>query len=245
MAYTKNENPWEAVDVVTTGKMDNFETIYTEASSYLATHVHDDLYQTQAEMQAAYWYAGNCGSGTGSDADLLYKSTGNLHAASFAGLGVPTGLVILWYGSVASIPTGWALCNGTGTIDLRGKFPVGAGTGSAYSVGDTGGSTTFTAAGTITVSGHALTVAEMAAHTHNFTDTHGDPTGSYPNTGDGTDILWRTAYTGAATHSGTSGTAGKSPADAHGHSAAEGTSFTGDAVASLPYYFALCYIQKI
>ncbi|MCK9571381.1 hypothetical protein M0R72_20700 [Candidatus Pacearchaeota archaeon] len=240
MAYTKNHaDGWAAADTVTTTIMDNFETIYTEVSSYLSAHNHDDLYQTRAEMQAAYWYSGNDGSGSGADADLLYKSTGNLHAASFAGLGVATGLVILWYGSTASIPAGWALCDGSGgTIDLRGKIPVGAGTGSAYSVGDTGGSATFAAAGTITVSGHAITEAEMASHRHPFDDLI--PTaGSYPNTST------PNPYTALGTHDTTSGTTSSAGSgDTHTHSGAEGTSFTGDAVASLPFCIALCYIQK-
>jgi microcystin-dependent protein len=48
------------------------------------------------------------------------------------------GLICLWYGSVASIPTGWHLCDGTyGTPDLRDKFVFGAGGG--YAVGATGG----------------------------------------------------------------------------------------------------------
>lgn len=41
---------------------------------------------------------------------------------------MPTGSIILWYGSIASIPSGWALCNGSnGTPDLRGRFIIGAG----------------------------------------------------------------------------------------------------------------------
>lgn len=235
MTYTKNHNPWAAGDLLTTAVMDHFETIYTEASSYLASHTHDGSYYTQAEMLAGFWHAGNDGSGSGADADLLYKSTGNLHASSFAGLGVPAGLVILWYGSVASIPAGWHICDGTaGTIDLRGKFPVGAGTGSAYSVGDTGGSTTFTAAGTVTVTGHSLTVDEIPGHTHPYTEVIG--------------IGLATSYGGSVIcvrHEGGGNTPDAGSGDAHGHSAAEGTSFSGNAVASLPYCYALCYIQKI
>lgn len=243
MVYSKNHNPWISSDLVTVAIMDNFETIYSEASSYLAAHNHDDLYPTRAELEAAYWYAGNDGSGSGSDADLIYKSTGNLHASSFAGLGVPTGLIVLWYGSTGSVPTGWHLCDGTeGTRDLRGKFVVGAGTGSSYSVGDTGGSSTLTASGSISVSNHTLTTAEMAAHTHPYGDRQGTIMGGTYTCG--------TYYGGGACayndwtrRTGTTASAGGG--QGHGHSTAEGTSFTGDAVACLPFYYALCYIQKV
>ncbi|MBA7648559.1 hypothetical protein ES703_56347 [subsurface metagenome] len=45
------------------------------------------------------------------------------------------GIIFLWYGSILSIPPGWALCDGTqGTPDLNYKFVVGA--GSTYNPGD-------------------------------------------------------------------------------------------------------------
>ncbi len=55
------------------------------------------------------------------------------------GLGlVPAGTIVMWSGSLDSIPTGWALCNGAnGTPDLRDRFVVAA--GGSYSVGATGG----------------------------------------------------------------------------------------------------------
>jgi len=35
----------------------------------------------------------------------------------------PRGIIKLWYGSIATIPSGWQLCNGTnGTPDLRNTF---------------------------------------------------------------------------------------------------------------------------
>jgi hypothetical protein len=38
------------------------------------------------------------------------------------------GMIMGWKGTVANIPSGWHLCDGTaGTIDLRDKFIVGAG----------------------------------------------------------------------------------------------------------------------
>jgi len=36
-----------------------------------------------------------------------------------------TGIIVLWYGSIASIPLGWLLCDGNnGTPDLRDRFPL-------------------------------------------------------------------------------------------------------------------------
>ena len=41
---------------------------------------------------------------------------------------VETGSIVIWSGTIANIPTGWQLCDGTnGSPDLRDKFVVGAG----------------------------------------------------------------------------------------------------------------------
>jgi len=70
--------------------------------------------------------------------------------------GIPTGGIIMWSGSIASIPSGWSICNGTnGTPDLRNRFIVGA--GNSYTVDSSGGSASVT-----------LSVAQMPSHTHNF-----------------------------------------------------------------------------
>lgn len=40
---------------------------------------------------------------------------------------VPIGCIVLWSGTIASIPSSWRLCDGTnGTPDLRDKFVIGA-----------------------------------------------------------------------------------------------------------------------
>src|SRR5207245_3301451 len=82
----------------------------------------------------------------------------------------------LWSGSAATIPAGWALCDGTSsTPDLRDRFVVGA--AGAYAVGNTGGAASHThdtAIGTPSSSSsgaHAHTTAagtsgSEAAHTH-------------------------------------------------------------------------------
>ncbi len=53
------------------------------------------------------------------------------------------GMIITWYGSLASIPSGWVLCDGdNGTPNLHQKFILGAGFITAP--GTTGGAATHT-----------------------------------------------------------------------------------------------------
>lgn len=41
--------------------------------------------------------------------------------------GIPSGIISLWSGTIATIPSGWYLCNGSNsTPDLRDKFIIGA-----------------------------------------------------------------------------------------------------------------------
>lgn len=89
---------------------------------------------------------------------------------------VPAGVITLWSGSIASIPTGWSLCNGSsGTPDLRDRFVVGA--GSSYAVNATGGANTVTLDATMipahthTVSSTGTTSGQSAGHTHTFSGT--------------------------------------------------------------------------
>lgn len=55
----------------------------------------------------------------------------------------PSGIIVLWHGTILTIPTGWLLCDGNnGTPNLKNKFPIGA--GGLFNPGDTGGSPTHT-----------------------------------------------------------------------------------------------------
>jgi hypothetical protein len=163
---------------------------------------------------------------------------------------VPAGMIMIWSGSVGSIPSGWVLCNGSNsTPDLRDKFVIGA--GSTYAVGGTGGASTVTAAGSISVAGTALTEAQMPKHYHGMRGPNGPFTSTMPsasasgsgNYGGGTPDDGTTAYgtnsVGGSAASGSAST-GTSNGDAHNHSA----TFTGSSVSSLPPYYALCYIMK-
>jgi len=71
----------------------------------------------------------------GIDADKV----DGLHASEI----LPSGVIVMWSGTLATIPSGWSLCDGSGgTPDLRGKFIYG--TLAGVDPGDTGGAVTHT-----------------------------------------------------------------------------------------------------
>jgi microcystin-dependent protein len=93
----------------------------------------------------------------------------------------PAGGIIMWSGSVASIPTGWLLCDGAnGTPNLQNRFIVGA--GDTHAPGATGGADSVT-----------LAEANLPSHTHSFSATTGGA-GGHSHTG-------TTNTAGAHTHS--------------------------------------------
>ena len=154
-------------------------------------------------------------------------------AASF-----PTGGIILWSGSVASIPSGWALCNGSnGTPDLRNKFVVGA--GSTYAVNGTGGS----ADATVASHTHTFSATTGAAGSHN----HDWAAGEYNTPGNydyGTNLVGNnlSSTDGARGYSMTTSTVADHTHTVSGTTASTGSSGTN---ANLPPYYALAYIMKL
>ncbi len=67
-------------------------------------------------------------NGAGSPGNLKYYGTNAAGAKGFHSLIlVPSGVICMWSGTIATIPSGWYLCDGNnGTPDLRDKFIVGA-----------------------------------------------------------------------------------------------------------------------
>ncbi len=59
----------------------------------------------------------------------LANPTSDQDAATrnYVNTSIPIGGIIMWSGTIATIPSNWRLCNGTdGTPDLRNKFIIGA-----------------------------------------------------------------------------------------------------------------------
>ena len=196
--------------------------------------------------------------GNGTDGQFL-KTRGTSAAPEWTSLGgtIPVGGIIIWSGASNAIPSGWALCDGTGTTpDLRNRFVVGA--GSTYSVGGEGGSANaITVAHTHSTNttgshGHGASTNSTGNHTHNYTDDdhQGNATslanwgvsrsssmGGGGSSGGGTQHGWITSSNGAHSHTVSVNSGGN-----HSHTVnSTGSSGTN---ANLPPYFALCYIMR-
>jgi hypothetical protein len=140
------------------------------------------------------------------------------------------GMIMLWSGSSASIPSGWLLCDGSSsTPDLRNRFVVGA--TSTYAVGATGGSAdaivvSHTHTATVNDSGHSHTTTSTEAGSNGLSEVRGN------NFGGGNSLQGSGSYS-RSTNSATTGiTVSNSTVGVSGTNA------------NLPPYYALCYIMK-
>lgn len=107
---------------------------------------------------------------------------------------IPSGVILLWSGSAASIPPGWTLCDGfNGTPDLRDRFVVGADL--TYAVGATGGAINHTHIYTGSGHDHTLPAGTDLAAGANFSATTatGFATGTTQN-GDGRPPYYALCY---------------------------------------------------
>jgi len=120
----------------------------------ISNHDTDDLSEGSSNLYHTTARARNAISASG---DLNYNSSTGVMSFTAPSAFV-SGMIIIWSGSVANIPTGFVLCNGqNSTPDLRNRFVVGA--GSNYNPGDTGGSADAT----------------LVSHSHTVNNhTHGD-----------------------------------------------------------------------
>jgi microcystin-dependent protein len=142
-------------------------------------------------------------------------------------------MIMMWSGTIATIPSGWVLCNGSNsTPDLRNRFVIGAHTDSA-------GVAYSTVTGSNTQTGGTKDAA-VVSHTH--TATVSDPGHSHTLTnlavysdtvsGGGITIQTRTNSNNTTATATTGITVSNST---------EGSSGTNQ---NLPPYYALAFIMK-
>lgn len=153
---------------------------------------------------------------------------------------VPAGVIVMWSGSVASIPSGWYICDGTnGTPNLTGRFVVhaDADSGGTYAPGDTGGADDVT-----------LTEAQMPAHTHtastNSAGSHSHTVNGLITTGALSNNADRDRFYSDTQLVGNKGGIGTNTAGAHTHTVTVASTGGGGSHENRPPYYALAYIMK-
>lgn len=155
------------------------------------------------------------------DDNTVKLGTGEILAAKSTiskGALVPTGTIVMWSGAAATVPDGWALCDGNNnTPDLRDRFIVGAGS-ATYPVGAKGGEAT-----------HILTINEMPSHKHDALAGTGEDDRNFTGgqTAAGQNIPFGRGDTPNAVTQSTQNTGG------------------GAAHENRPPYYALFYIMKL
>lgn len=152
---------------------------------------------------------------------------------------VPTGVILMWSGSIVSIPNGWVICDGTNsTPDLRNRFIVGA--GSTYAVAATGGS-----ADAIVVS-HTHTgstsTASLTGNVYGISETFASGGGA----ADGVFTKGGSYSVNLTPVQNDPGNGGSFSIDAsHNHTFTTASAGSSGTNANLPPYYALAYIMKL
>ena len=143
---------------------------------------------------------------------------------------IPAGVIVMWSGSIVSIPSGWTLCNGSNsTPDLRDRFVVGA--GSSYAVASTGGSADAVVVSHTHTAGSISTVTDPG-HFHGLPQAGTSGPGGYYS------AAYNQGYTmSVGTNSATTGITVSTLTSI----SLQGVSATN---ANLPPYYALAYIMK-
>ena len=181
----------------------------------------------------------------------------------------PSGGIIMWSGTIANIPTGFVICDGTnGTPNLTDRFIVGSKTdsGATHDIGDTGGANSLTlSSGQLPSHSHGvgnLAAATGGSHSHtgntsnvgNHTHTGGGAinspsnaiygafnTSTFKGYGVGDSSNTNTGGAGSHSHTITTNSGGEHSHNIAGNTGAQGS---GSSIDNRPAYFALAFIMK-
>lgn len=226
--------------------LDHIETQYDEAASDLNTHKSDPTAHGLSDGKITDGMLPNLTKNKiwiGSNSNRPEATTFDPSSA------IPSGVIMMWSGTLATIPTGFALCDGTqGTPNLLDRFICSVET-SGTNPGATGGATSKTTSGHTHSGG---TTGSGGDHNHHGTAQSGGdhyhgvawntvpgsiPAGSTPYCYGVTSL---TETSGAHTHTVSTGHSGS-----HTHSGGTTGSKT-DTIADIrPKYYALAFIMKL
>jgi hypothetical protein len=204
-------------------------TTYTTVNGNIANTnpiVLDAYGRTPSEiwMQTGYSYKFVIQTASAVTLQTLDNLYAILQSAPIVTPALPTGSIILWSGSLGSIPTGYVICDGANsTPDLRDRFVIGA--GSNYAVAATGGSAD----------------AIVVTHTHTATSVVTDPGHVHTQIGSAPGLAAMSSVGSAAIANSTntgSAVTGITVATTNANAGTSGTN------ANLPPYYALAYIMK-
>jgi hypothetical protein len=122
------------------------------------SHVH--FVNLTSGTQALNSYGGSIGQQAESNIEPAYTKLNPIQNISGSSAPLKVGMVAMWLGTLASIPSGWLICDGTnGTPDMRDRHLKASNSLSEHAT--TGGSNTHT---------HA---SQTHSHTGSSTHTHG------------------------------------------------------------------------
>lgn len=153
---------------------------------------------------------------------------------------MPPRTIMMWPDSIATIPSGWALCDGTnGTPDMRGLFPVGA--GGTYSPLATGGADSV-----------QLTESQMPSHNHAASASTAGSHNHLSGTGDNptyNHIYGAVSYGGTSYNRASTRASGEQyysqTAGSHSHSITVSSKGGGQSHENRPPYRALSFIMRL
>lgn len=178
------------------------------------------------------------------DAEMPRQPFSSVAYAFKAADTVPQGVIVMWSGSTNSIPSGWALCNGSnGTPNLRDRFIVGA--GSSYAVRATGGSNSADIRHSHSISAESPLTNTSGGHHHNVALDTGSSSGANVGVDEDRNNPWVTQDHAHHVSGPTSEVANhRHTVNSHSHGGSTGTGGSAS-VENRPPYYALAFIMKL
>ena len=150
---------------------------------------------------------------------------------------IPSGLISMWSGSIASIPSGWVLCNGSNsTPDLRNRFIIGAHS-------DTASVAYSTVTGSNTQTGGTKDAA-VVSHTHTATSVVTDPGHTHVQGGNGALCPGGGSQEPLGASASVYGFSTQSAVTSISVATTNATAGSSGTDQNLPPYYALAYIMK-